>query len=50
MVYNSTYQSEDMVGIMTDVIGEFGVQTIAFASLIIIAFVFVFMVTKLRGR
>ncbi len=50
MVYNSTYESSDFVGIFTDVLGEFGVQTIAYIGLIIIVAVIGFLIVKLKGR
>ena len=50
MVYNSTYESGDFVGIFTDVMGEFGTQTIAYISLIVIVIVIGFLIVKLKGR
>ena len=50
MVYNSTYESGDFVGIFTDVLGEFGTQIIAYIGLIIIVAVVGFLIVKLKGR
>lgn len=50
MVYNSTYQTSDFKNILTDILGEAGAQILGYIGLIIIVFIIVFLISKLRGR
>jgi len=48
MVYNSTYAPADFKFILTDILGEFGVQTIAYIGLILAVIVIIFLFSRFK--
>jgi hypothetical protein len=50
MVYNSQYTSSDMQPILVDVLGEFGIQIVAFMGLILAIVVVGFLISRFKRR
>ena len=48
MAYNQTYEPNDFVGILTDVLGKFGVEFMSYIGIVILVGVLVWGVRKIK--